>query len=62
VFFDYERCAARALLKKIWRAFLPALHGLRLIAQTTAAETASGCPQTLYQCDVYSAANAIEFR
>ncbi|MDR2518186.1 MAG: hypothetical protein LBD13_02085 [Spirochaetaceae bacterium] len=28
---------------RLFGAFLPALHGLRLIAQTTAAETAFGC-------------------
>jgi hypothetical protein len=30
-------------------AFLPALHGLRLIVQTTAAETASGCRRVLFR-------------
>ncbi|MDR2518650.1 MAG: hypothetical protein LBD13_04460, partial [Spirochaetaceae bacterium] len=38
--------ALSRIFKRIWGLFLPALHVLRLIAQTTAAETAGGCPQT----------------
>jgi hypothetical protein len=56
---NYRRFAP---LEEFLGAFLPALPVLRLIAQTTAAETAAGCPQTPNQRLPVQRPCALEFR
>jgi hypothetical protein len=54
--FLYRRCAP---LKENLGALLSALHVLRLIVQTTIAETAFGCPQTTPQGFMRCAASGV---
>jgi hypothetical protein len=60
--FYNELSALRASLGRGWRAFLPALHGLRILLRTSRKGTAFGCLQTTPKGFMPRAANACDVR